>query len=147
MFASATFCMSISCKNLLLILSVLGKIMFLQEPRNVTVSEGADAFFPCTYHGTTGVPDWRISNNVFVTSVLPPRHSYNGSGLLVRNVDLSLNVTPYTCLFTVFVEGGQISDIESSTGFLLITGWHTQNPVLVCRCFHTKATCFIGTLN
>lgn len=50
--------------------------MFLQEPKNVTVSEGADAFFACIYHGTTGVPVWRIANDVFVASALPPRHSY-----------------------------------------------------------------------
>ena len=147
MFACAIFCMWISCMNLLLILSVPGHIMFLQQPRNVTVPEGADAFFACTYNGTTGVPDWKISNNVYVT--LPPRHSYNGTGLVVRNVDLSQNVTPYSCFFTVYIEGGQLIDIESTTGFLLIAGWHTQNPVSVCKCFHTKAAwySFIGTLN
>ena len=101
---------------------MLGQIVFLQEPNNVTVVEGMDAFFPCTYHGTSGVPDWRIANNDFVISTLPHKHSYNGSGLVVSNVDLSLNMNSYSCFFSVYQGEGKFMEIESTTGFLIITG-------------------------
>ena len=74
--------------------------MFLQEPKNVTVAERMDAFFAYSYRGTSGVPSWRINDTVFVISALPPKHSYNGSGLVVNSVDLSLNMTSYTCFFS-----------------------------------------------
>ena len=98
-----------------------GQIVFLQEPKNVTVAEGMDAFFACTYLGTSGVPVWRIANHEFVASTLPPRHSYNGSGLVVTNVDWSLNMNSYSCFFSVY-QGGKFMDIESTTGFLIIAG-------------------------
>ena len=105
-----------------IVVSTPGQIVFLQEPKNVTVSEGADAFFACIYHGTTGVPVWRIANDVFVASALPPRHSYNGSGLVISNVDFSQNMNSYSCFFNVHIGGGQFMDIESTTGFLVIAG-------------------------
>ena len=100
-------------------LSIPGRIVFIQQPQNVTVSEGADAFFPCSYLGTSGVPSWKINNKVFVTSPLPSRHLYNGSGLVVSNVDLSLNMSSYSCFFTVYING-EFMDIKSNTGFLII---------------------------
>ena len=96
----------------------------LQEPKNVTVFEGMDAFFPCYYHGTSGIPTWRIANHEFATSALPPRYFYNGSGLVVSNVDLSLNMTSYSCFFIVYGTEGQFVDIESTTGYLYISGLH-----------------------
>ena len=101
--------------------------MFLQEPKNVTVSEGLNAFFACTYNGTSRVPVWRIANEVFVTSALPPRHSYNGFGLVVSRVELSLNMTSYSCFFSVYIGGGEFMDIESTTGYLIIAGLHTSS--------------------
>ena len=105
--------------------------MFLQEPKNMTVSEGMDAFFACTSNDTNGVPTWRIANHEFATSALPPRYFYNGSGLVVSSVDFSLNMTSYSCFFTVYVGGGQFMDINSSTGFLIIAGLHTLSGYIV----------------
>ena len=99
-----------------------GRIVFLQEPKNVTVAEMTDAFFACSFHGTSEVPSWRISNNDFVTSALPTRHSYNGSGLVISSVDFSLNMTSYACFFSVYVGRGQFEEIESDTGFLTVEG-------------------------
>ena len=98
--------------------------IFVEEPQNVTVPEGVDVFFPCSYQGISGVPTWRISKQVFISSDLPPKHSFNGSGLIVHNVDLSLNMTSYSCFFSVYQGGGTIRDIESRTGFLIIAGLH-----------------------
>ena len=106
--------------------------MFLQEPKNVTVAERTDAFFACSYRGTSGVPSWRINNTVFVISALPPKHSYNGSGLVVSSVDLSLNMTSYTCFFSVYIGGGEFEDIQSNTGFVIIAGLHiTVNGIVL----------------
>ena len=108
---------------------ILAQIMFLEEPRNVTVSEGTDAFFACTSNDTSGVPTWRIANHEFATSALPPRYFYNGSGLVVSSVDLSLNMTSYSCFYIVYVTEGLFVDIKSTTGFLYVSGlqvdiWH-----------------------
>ena len=97
--------------------------MFLQEPKNVTVVESTDAFFACSYTGTSDVPSWKIAGIIFVTSALPPKHSYNGSGLVVSNVDLSLNMSSYACFFSEYIGRGRFRDIESNTGFLIIAGW------------------------
>ena len=96
--------------------------MFLQEPKNVTVIERMDAFFACSYRGTSGVPAWKIARETFVTNSLPPKHSYNGSGLVVSSVDLSMNMTSYACFFSVYIGRGQFGDIESSTAFLIVAG-------------------------
>ena len=106
---------------------MLGQIVFLQQPKNVTVNENTDAFFPCTYNGTYDVPTWRINNNVFVTSGVPPKHSYNGTGLVVHNVDFSLNNYSYSCFFVVHAGQGLFMDIESNTGFLNVEGLCTSS--------------------
>ena len=38
------------CKNAVFVHA--GRIVFLQEPKNVTVAEMVDAFFACSYRGT-----------------------------------------------------------------------------------------------
>ena len=106
---------------------MLGQIVFIQQPKNVTVNENTDAFFPCTYFGTTDVPTWRINDNDFVTSGLPPKHSYNGTGLVVHNVDLSLNNYSYSCFFLVYAGQGGFIYIGSNTGFLNIEGLCTSS--------------------
>ena len=108
-----------------------GQIVFLQEPKNITVLDGMDAFFACTYEGINGVPSWRITNQIFVTNALPPRYSYNGSGLVVNSVDLSLNMTSYSCFFTVY-QGG-LRDIDSTTGFLIVAGLHMSSSHSGCE--------------
>ena len=96
-----------------------GQIVFLQEPKNITVFEGISAFFACTYEGIDVAPRWRINNQTFVANALPDGHSYNRSGLVVSSVDLSLNMTSYCCFLSV-IQGGGFVKIESATGFLKI---------------------------
>ena len=62
-----------------------------------------------------------------ITTLLPvlslaTRHSYNGSGLVISSVDISLNMTSYACFFSVYVGRGQFEEIESDTGFLTVEG-------------------------
>ena len=101
-----------------------GVVVFLQEPMNVTVSEGMNAVFPCHYSGTNAAPTWKINNKTYHNNRLPPKHSYNVSahGLVVSNVDSSLNMTSYSCHFCVYAGGGQFMHFESRTGFLIIEG-------------------------
>ena len=53
---------------------------------------------------------------------------HNGSGLVITSVDLSLNMTSYSCLFKLLpcVRSGRVEykHIESNTGFLFISGLH-----------------------
>ena len=112
-----------------------GQIVFLQQPKNVTVFEGITTFFACTYGGINVVPRWRINNEVFVASALPRGHSYHRSGLVISSVDLSLNMTSYSCFFTVY-QGGRLMDVESTTGFLKI-GLHNTYimlPIIYTTC-------------
>ena len=107
----------------IIVFSMADQIDFLKEPNNVTVFEGNAAFFPCTFVGINVAPRWRINNEMFVTSALPRGYSYNRSGLVISSVDLSLNMTSYSCFFSVY-QGGRFMDIESTTGYLIIAGLH-----------------------
>ena len=121
------------CYKSLYCFSLPGQITISREPNNVTVTEGMDAFFACTYVGTSGVPSWRIANHVFAINALPPRHLFNGSGLIVSNVDMSMNMTSYSCLFSVYIGEGRFRTMESNSGFLFITGLHvSSSSYLVC---------------
>ena len=54
----------------------------------------------------------------------PIKNSYNGSGLVVSSMDLSLNMTSCACFFSVYIGSGHFEGIQSNTGFLSITGLH-----------------------
>ena len=116
------------------VFSIAGQNGYLQQPKNVTVFEGMDAFFACSYIGINAVPRWRITNQIFVSGALPPRYSYNGSGLVISSVDSSLNMTSYSCFFSVYQEGRFIN-IQSTTGYLIIAGLFTN--VLIYRTVHS----------
>ena len=90
---------------------------------NVTVSEGMDAYFPCSYNGTNRSPTWKINNHTYFINNLPMKTSYNGSVLTVSNVDLSLNNTSYYCYITI-LKRGNVKKIESDIGILLVSGLH-----------------------
>ena len=98
-----------------------GEIVFIREPMNVTVSEGMDSYFPCSYNGTNRSPVWKINNHTYFINSLPIKTSYNGSVLTVRDVDLSLNNTSYFCFITTLIRG-TFKKSESNTGFLFVSG-------------------------
>ena len=89
-------------------------ILYINEPRDICVSEGEDGFFPCTYTGTLAVPRWRINNDVFSTSTIPAQHFYNGTGLLVVSVSTAMNMYKYTCILDVDTQ------LFSNTACLLV---------------------------
>lgn len=54
--------------------------------------------FSCTYEGSVAVPTWRINEQLYTWSSLPDRHIFNGKGLRIKNVDVSMNGTNYQCI-------------------------------------------------
>lgn len=77
---------------------------------NVTSIIGGQAYFPCTYEGTDVTPGWRIVHangeaSHYTATTLPINHYYNGMGLLVREIDQTLNLTVYSCFFKFNIAG------------------------------------------
>ena len=91
--------------------------MLKSQPSDVTAPPGSDVFFPCTYIGISAniLPQWRINGELFFSNSLPPRHFYNGTGVLVLNIDESMNMNSYICLFDL-TSGYYVS----TTGQLLV---------------------------
>ena len=108
--------------NYLLVMFAAGQnVVFLREPQDTKAVSGNDAFFPCTYTGTGGVPHWLVNQTrTYPVSALPPRHDHNGTGLIIHSVDISMNGTKYMCCFEVHVGLGVIERICSSAGMLII---------------------------
>ena len=107
----------------MIVFFMVGRIVFDQEPMNVTVSEGMDAYFPCSYNGTVRSPSWKINNHTYFVNNLPMKTSYNGSVLTVTHVDLSLNNTSYFCSI-ITLKSGSLVKFESNIGFLFVSGLH-----------------------
>ena len=96
-------------------------MVFMHQPQDTEAVSGNDAFFPCTYTGTRGAPYWVVNQtHTYPVSALPPGHSHNGTGLIVDNVDISMNATKYQCCFEFHVGQGVIEPICSSVGMLII---------------------------
>ena len=95
-------------------------MVFFQQPEDTEAVIGNTAYFPCTYNGTRGVPFWVVNESyAYPVNTLPPNHRYNGSGLIVYNVDIWMNGTKYQCCFQ-HLEQGDIVKTCSSEGTLTI---------------------------
>ena len=100
----------------------MNDVIFIHQPHNTEATIGKSAFFPCTYNGTRGAPHWVVNQtHTHLVSALPSGHSHNGTGLIVDNVDISMNATEYQCCFEGPVGLGVIEQICSSAGTLIIT--------------------------
>ena len=96
-------------------------LVFIHQPQDTKAVSGTDAFFPCTYTGTRGVPHWSVNQTrSYPVSALPSGHSHNDTGLIVHSVDISMNATKYQCCFEFHVGQGVIEPICSSVGMLII---------------------------
>lgn len=109
-------------KKFLLIPFAAGQhVVFVCEPQDTKAVSGNDAFFPCTYTGTSVVPHWSVNQTrMYPVSALPSGHRHNDTGLIVHNVDTSMNATKYQCCFEFHVGQGVIKPICSSAGMLII---------------------------
>lgn len=95
---------------------------FIAQPHDVYVVVGEDAFFPCAYNGSNIAPSWNINGKrVSSSDIELPKHSYNGTGLIVQNTDLSHHLWRYSCFFTVYSQDSRaFVNYQSSTGTLHI---------------------------
>ena len=107
-------------------------IAFESEPKNVTVGIGKDAYFPCVYGGSNTIPFWNISSTsgwkLVSINRLPPKHYYNGTGIIVWGIDASHNMTSYSCLFQLFDR--ERLTFSSNIGTLIVTEDITFNLIL-----------------
>ena len=78
----------------------------------MSLSEGSDARFGCSYNGSSLIPSWRINDVIYVWSSLPEKHVYDGHTLIVKNVDITLNGSSYQCLIPGIA--------QSSVGLLIV---------------------------
>ena len=100
----------------------MNDVIFIRQPNNTEAAIGKSVFFPCTYNGTRGAPHWVVNQtHTYLVSALPSGHSHNGTGLIVDNVDISMNATKYQCCFEGPVGLGVIEQICSSAGTLIIS--------------------------
>ena len=103
----------------------------------MTVSEGEDAGFSCTFEGSVMVPTWRISGRLYTWTSLPDRHTFDGEQIVIRNVDLSMNGNTYQCL----VPGVAQSTIGLLTVLIRKTTYeYTTNSVSSYTIFNSNAT-------
>ena len=112
---------------LLLVIKVHGAdVTFIKEPHDITVYEGEDVFIPCDYTGILSTPSWIITtpngNHMDTpSSWLPWKHVYNGSGIIINNVDLKLNMTTYKCILFIASEDFQrVLNFTSTAGVLTV---------------------------
>ena len=90
----------------------------ISQPADVSVAIGYKAFFSCEVVSTTSssttrhIPLWNITSldpnfqpdiNFYHSRGLPPKHVYNGSGLIVRNVSHTMDGSLFACCIEVFV--------------------------------------------
>ena len=87
----------------------------------MSLSEGSEARFGCTYNGSSLIPSWRINDIIYVWSSLPEKHVYDGHTLIVQNVDITLNGSTYQCLIPGIA--------QSSVGLLIVLIHPTDSDV------------------
>lgn len=108
-----------------LTLLLITGLAFKSQPQgNVTIAEGDDAYFLCMYDGIHTSPHWNISSvdgqqKIVSTNNLPYKHYFNGTGLVVQNVDARNNMTLYSCILQV-VEGDGVTVRTSTSGQLIV---------------------------
>lgn len=90
-------------------------IEFTNEPTNVTVVEGENAYFPCEYTGTRILPSWTIDGRRYAHSSSLRDFRYNSSGLIVLHVTLDMNGVSVSCSFFF---GSEL--IQSKTGYIIV---------------------------
>ena len=83
-----------------------------------------DVHFHCDYVGTHASPIWKITHpegtsRMVSTARLPHNHFSTDTGLVIRGVDETQNMTSYACLFRIY-DRDQIVIITSRVGTLIV---------------------------
>jgi hypothetical protein len=96
--------------------SVTGTFSWIRQPRNITAAMGFDVFMPCEYTGVrSSGPLWRRNGETFTRHDPPLLHSVNGSGLIISDVNLSMNMSWYSCFLDLFT-----GYYESTRGYITV---------------------------
>ena len=112
-------------------------IRFLMQPQDVTVFQGRSIFIPCSLENTDSTPSWNIAykNRPVIaasSTFLPPKHMYNGTGIILKNVDIDLNETEYTCYLILAMEGKRnFSILRSTTGKVTVIGTSSMLKIMI----------------
>ena len=83
-----------------------------------------DVHFHCDYVGTHASPIWKITHpegtsRMVSIARLPHNHFSTDTGLVIRGVDETQNMTSYACLFRIY-DRDQIVIITSKVGTLIV---------------------------
>ena len=70
---------------------------------------------PCEFTGVRAYPLWKRNRMFFDRHNPPPYHSLNSSGLIISDVNLSMNMSSYSCYLDLFA-GAR----ESTVGFITV---------------------------
>lgn len=107
-------------------------IVFSNEPQDENVTIGMDAFFSCTVIEnitmTEYIPIWKIttsgsSRDYHERDLELPFYTYNGSGLIVHNVNATADGSLYACCFSSFIPSEvRFSQTCSRAGRLNVIG-------------------------
>lgn len=90
----------------------------------MSVGVGQEAHFECVYRGTHAAPIWNITNpggssKIVSTGKLPHKHFSKTTGLVIKDVDESHNMTSYSCLFQIY-NRKKVEIVASAAGMLIV---------------------------
>ena len=126
-------------------------VNILRHPdANVTVNVEEDSFIHCKFNGTPSTPIWTMMlssgrNKTYASVNLPPKHFYNGSGLVIINVDSEMNGTRYGCFLNYF-QDGSVMTLHSKLGTLLVQNTTKPSVALNQVQVFSSAPAAIGAL-
>ena len=100
---------------------------WIRQPSNITVAAGFNVFMLCEYTGVrASSPLWRRNGETFTRHDPPLRHSVNGSGLIISDATLLMNMSWYSCFLDLFS-----GYYENTRGYITVL---TQAGICVFIC-------------
>ena len=111
--------------------AVQSMFKFTSQPQDMTVSEGEDTRFSCTFEGSVIVPTWRISGLLYTWSSLPDHHTFDGERIVIQNVDLTMNGNTYQCLIPGVAQStvGLLTVLVRKTMYMYTT--NSMSPYII----------------
>ena len=112
---------------LLLQYNFLGAVLFNSQPSNMTVSEGSEVRFQCSFEGSASIPDWKINGtlNYWGYIAYPFMFDISDFSLTVHNVQASYDGTSFQCIIHGLA--------KSSIGYLTVLRHSTNDDNIVLQ--------------
>ena len=99
---------------------------FSSQPHNVSVTEGSEARFSCTYDSSSVVPIWIINGLSYTWTSLPEKHTFNGHQIIIESVDTSMNGSTYQCVIPG-VSQSTVGSLTVLTGTDSVPGFNNHS--------------------